>query len=348
MSVRYYDALLPVHDPGPGLGRALAGLGLPYRALASVGVPAGQIVVALVSDSAQLSGMFAANWAPAAPGREPAATLYALTRPASWYGLDGHWDRARWWSPAQQTMAVFGAGSYRLVKVCVRGMCSAVSTEDTVFLHGCALAAGAGTSRRGVVIIGSSGAGKTTLVARLLRHREFPVAVLNDDWGAISLTSGRLASTRERMLHMKSSSVRALCPGFFETAPAGAYQRDVSEPDRAARVLVWPESVYGAAWDPTATVVVEQVAVIVREPPGWLPPAQATETAWVLQSKGGAGLVHHHEAFFNGSLILVTEDDTLREKRRYGRLLDRITVSWINNCGTPDDMVTGFISAVTK
>ena len=58
------------------------------------------------------------------------------------------------------------------------------------------------------------------------------------------------------------------------------------------------------------------------------------------------GLIHHHEAFFNGSLILTTEDDELREQRRYRQLLDRTAVSWINNCGSPDALVDTFVSAV--
>jgi hypothetical protein len=347
MGISYYDALLPVREPGPGLARALAGLHLPCRAHAAIGVPEGQIVVALVSDSTRLGCMFAANWAPAETGREPDATLYALVRPAAWYGLDGRWDRARWWSRAGKTMAAFGCGTYRLVKVCIRGMCSAVSADGIVFLHGCALSVGAGTARRGVVITGSSGAGKTTLVAGLLQHPAVRVFVLNDDWGAISLTTRSTASTGERMLHMKSSSVVALRPGFFTTTPPGSYARDASEPDRAARVLVPPESVYGAAWDTTGTVV-EHVAVVVREPAGWLPPPQTSEAARVLQSQGGTGFTRHHEAFFNGSLILATGDDKAREEQRYRRLLDHTTLSWINNCTTPEDMVGSFISTIMK
>jgi len=71
---------------------------------------------------------------------------------------------------------------------------------------------------------------------------------------------------------MKMDSVLALCPGFFTSAPAGSYASDLSEQDRAARMLVSPESVYGMAWDTSGTVV-KHVAVVVREPAGWLPPA---------------------------------------------------------------------------
>ncbi len=345
MAVRYYDALLPVREPGPGLLAAVARLRLGHRVLASVRVPGGRLVVAFLSDSARLSRMFAANWAQAGIDQHPDATLYALTQPACRYGLDARWDGARWWSRDQKIMVVFGFGPYRLAKVCVRGMCSAVSRDDTLFMHGCAVSVGAGARQRGVVITGSSGAGKTTLVAGLLRQPDYSLTVLNDDWGAISLSSGDSVSTGERMLHMKSSSVLALRPGFFSSAPAGSYTRDLSEPDRAARMLVSPDSVYGPAWS-TSSMVAQHVAVVVRESPDWLPPGRGGASVRELESEGGAGSAHHHEAFFNGSLILMGEDDKLREESRFRRLLDRTTVSWINNCATPEALVGNFLSAV--
>jgi CobW/HypB/UreG, nucleotide-binding domain len=347
MVAGYYDVLLPVRESGTWLPAVAAGLRLPYRVVASVGVPAGRIVLAFVSDSARLSSMFAANWAPAGIGQRPDATLYALARPACAYGLDGRWDRARWWSRERKAMVVFGSGAYRLAKVCVRGICSAVSGDDMVFVHGCALSLGAGADRRGVMITGCSGAGKTTLVAGLLRHPGYSVTVLNDDWGAVSLARGDSVSTGEKMLHMKTGSVLALRPGFFTSASACSYSRDVSERDRAVRMLVSPESVYGAAWG-TAAMVVDHVAVVVREPADWQPPGEVGEAVSALENEGDAGLIHHHEAFFNGSLILTAEEDKLREEQRYRQLLDRATVSWVNNCGTPDALVRNFISAVMK
>ena len=347
MGVSYYDALLPACEPGVDLQDLVAGIGLPYRVLVSIGVPGGTIVLAFVSDSARLSRMFAANWAAARTGQQPDATLYALTRPACGYSLDGRWDQARWWSREHKMMVVFGFGSYRLAKVCVRGICSAVSGDDMVFIHGCALSLGAGLGRRGVVITGGSGAGKTTLVAGLLRHREYSVAVLNDDWGAVSLARGDSVSTGERMQHMKTGSVQALRPGFFASAPPGSYARDLSEQDGSARMLVSPGTVYGSAWS-TAATVVDHVAVVVREPADWVPPGWKGETVRALESEGDAGQARHNEAFFNGSLILTTEEDKLREARRYRQLLDRATVSWINNCSTPEALVGQFIYAVMK
>jgi len=348
MGLSYYDALLPVREPGPsapGLRHTLDSLRLPHRVLAAIRVPGGRIVLAFVSDSAELSRMVAANWAPAWPGQKPDATLYAMTGGAREYGLGEEWERARWWAREEKSMAVFRFGSYRLAKVCVRGICSAVGGDDVVFLHGCALSVDTGAGPHGVVVTGSSGAGKTTLVAGLLGHPEYPVTVLNDDWGPVALDSGSTSGTGEQMLHMKSASVLALRPDFFAGAPPGSYAPDVSEPDEKARVLVSPDAVYGRAWG-TQAARVTHLAVVVREPPGWQPPRRKLEALRAIESEGEVGLVHHHEAFFNGSLILTSKADALREERRFARLLRRTTVAWINNCGPPGALVDRFLSAV--
>ena len=149
------------------------------------------------------------------------------------------------------------------------------------------------------------------------------------------------------MLHMKTGSVLALRPGFFASTPAGSYSIDLSEQNQSARMLVSPQSVYGTAWSNSATAV-EHVAVVVRESADWLAPGREGGVATALESEGDAGLVHHHEAFFNGSLILTTEQDKLREERRYRKLFDRTTVSWINNCSTPEALISNFMSAIMK
>jgi hypothetical protein len=92
--------------------------------------------------------------------------------------------------------------------------------------------------------------------------------------------------------------------------------------------------------------MVEHIAVVVREPADWLPPGREGEAVTALESGGNADPARHHEAFFNGSLVLTEEQDKLREIRRYRRLLDRTTVSWINNCGTPQALAEKFMSAL--
>lgn len=346
MSVHHREVPLPVREPRGGGAGVVADLRLPYRAVASVRVPAGRIVVAFVSDSIQLTNLFVGHWAQAR-AEVPDATLYALAHPAGDYGLDDAWDEARWWSQAEKKMIVFGGGSYRLAKMCIRGICSAVSGDDMMFVHGCALSLGEDNDGRGVVVTGSSGAGKTTLVAQLLRHPEYPVTVVNDDWGAVSLNSGDLVNTGERKLHMKSRSVMALQPSFFASAPLGSYSYDFSEPDWTARVLVSPESVYRARWN-TAGAVTGHVVVIVREAPGWVPPRHGADAIKTLKTGGYSTYFQRHESFFNGSLILRTAREEAREERRYQRLLNSASLSWINNCGTPQDLLDSFVSAVTK
>ncbi len=340
MSVSYYDAIVPVRDLRGDPAVITSGLHLPHRAVGSILVPDGRVVVAFASDSASLTRMFAGNWARAEPGAEPDATLYALTRPARSYGLGAAWDGARWWSGDTRTMVVFGCGSYRLVKVCVRGICSAVSGDDVVFLHGCALALGDG-SGHGVIVTGGSGSGKTTLVARLLRREQYPVRVINDDWGAVSLRSGVSVSTGERMLHMKSASVLALSPDCLADAKRGSYLPDLTDP---ARLLMVPEAAYGTHWD-SGSVVIRHVAVIVREQAAWAPPAEPCQALDLLRN-GGPPHGPHHELFFNGSLFLGTAADGRREERRYRHLLNRAAVCWINNCETPEALADRFLAAV--
>lgn len=345
--VGYYDALLPVRKLGGDHAGLAAGLHLPHRAVASVFIPGGRIVVGFVSDSARLARMFADNWAPAGTDQEPDATLYALARPARAYGLSGPWDRARWWSPDEKTMIAFGFGSYRLAKVCIRGICSAVSADDILFLHGCVLSLSSEHVSRGVIIAGASGTGKTTLTAELLQRDDYSIRVINDDWGAVSLSSGYSANTRERKLHMKTCSVLALRPDFFTSAPRASYSYDLSESDQTARLLALPESVYGARWS-TKAAPIEHVAVIVRESPAWVPPAQKCDAVGLLRNGGYADNLQHGECYFNGSLILTTVSDGLREKQRYQRLIDHTSVSWINNSGTPEKLAESFISAIFK
>ena len=50
-------------------------------------------------------------------------------------------------------------------------------------------------------------------------------------------------------------------------------------------MLVSPESVYGTAWSSSASAV-EHVAVVVREPANWLPPAREGEAVTALESEG--------------------------------------------------------------
>ena len=90
----------------------------------------------------------------------------------------------------------------------------------------------------------------------------------------------------------------------------------------------------------------EHVAVVVREPADWLPPGRENETVRAVESEGDACLIHHHEAFFNGSLKLTTEKDKSREERRCPAASQSQNGAWINNSGRNKALVSDFISAV--
>jgi hypothetical protein len=81
---------------------------------------------------------------------------------------------------------------------------------------------------------------------------------------------------------------------------------------------------------------------------GWLPPGQSGQAVRVLGSKGDVGFMHVTRRSLNGSLILTTEDDKLREERHYWGLLDRTTISWVNNCDMPEALMGNFISAIME
>jgi ABC-type ATPase with predicted acetyltransferase domain len=95
----------------------------------------------------------------------------------------------------------------------------------------------------GVIVTGRSGAGKTTLLAELLGRPGHPSAVINDDWGAVSLSTGYAVNTGERQLHMKSASVLAMRPDFYSVVLRRSYAPDLSDPDPSARPLVAPRGV---------------------------------------------------------------------------------------------------------
>jgi hypothetical protein len=94
-------------------------------------------------------------------------------------------------------------------------------------------------------------------------------------------------------------------------------------------------------------VVVDHLVVIVRERPAWVPPRSPLD-AEALKVGSNLQAIQHHQAFLNGALLLSAIGDQLREERRYQRLLDRVAVSWINNCGSADDLATNFVAAITK
>lgn len=332
------DLPLPVRRLADDQARVSVALLDGHSRTGMVRTPAGAIVVALNTDSLRLSEFFSANWHPAPAGSAPHAIVTAFASPAQRYGLDHELDVARWWSPDRRELIVFDCDSYSVVKVCVRGVCSAVAPPDVVFVHGCALDLAVGESHRGILIMGSSGAGKTTLVASIRRQAGLRVAIVNDDWGPVHLTSGIAVSTGEPMLHMKALSVLA----FRQTAPsqlAGC----VSEGD-GTRVLIPPESVFGAG-GLADSVRLSNIIVLTRNGENHAKPNPPTAAIELLETGSYSQYYRAREPFLNGSLILLDEESRRRQRDLYTRLLSGVRVSWISNSGTKEDLVRAFLAA---
>jgi hypothetical protein len=145
---------------------------------------------------------------------------------------------------------------------------------------------------------------------------------------------------------MKTKSILALRPDFLDCVAPDAYMNDLSEDDPPTRLLVAPECVYEERWN-KRDVIIDNVVIIVREAPGWEPPqGQLPQVLKFLGHGGYDDYFRRAVPFFNGSLILRTEAELAWEVTRYERLLNRVSLSCINNCGAVDELTGAFVRAV--
>jgi D-inositol-3-phosphate glycosyltransferase len=328
--------LVAVGDPGTltPLSRVDAG-----QAVCGVTGSHRTIGVRVVSDNERLLSWYAANWPPAPPDNV-AATIYAMTGTPADYGVQAD-HHHRLWDAGQSAVALFECDSYAIVKVTVRGVCSAVRSDAELFAHGCAfevthLATG---DVRGVLLIGGSGAGKTTLVSALMADPEYRVRIVNDDWGVIDLDDATARFTGERTLHMKARSVLSFAPQqrrALSTIPT----EGSSDPDDAGmRVLIEPATVFGD--DGTADEVrLTDLVVLSRGASD----SGATPDDLLAALEAGAYSEYYQraESFFNGSLILTSDAARDRERHAFAALMTRLRTSWLWNQGSKDELNAGF------
>jgi energy-coupling factor transporter ATP-binding protein EcfA2 len=227
----------------------------------------------------------------------------------------------------------FGNESYANLKVTTRGLVSSLMIPGVVWLHGCALTIDVEGERRSVMLIGRSGAGKTTLTAALRARLPGAVKIVNDDWGALSLLSGTITYTGEQRLHMKYMSVAALRPDL-EPTPA-THQSEEFRGDRydpLPRLLISPTEVFGSDG------VVESAALsrvfLVKRGKDVLPGIRSlSQTDALSEFERGEYSEYYTgpERFFNGSLFL--HDDGLVQKARtlHAALFERFPPVSIGN-----------------
>lgn len=307
-------------------------------AMVEVRTSAEPLSVALRTDSQRLHDMFVANW-PASSRQAADYQIIALKHRPSHYRVAEHaTGSVRILQPELRQLWTFGTESYTILKISTRAACSLVPRDDLVFVHGCTLSLETPSGDTGILIMGGSGAGKTTLVSSVRQlYRTSAVRVVNDDWGSVDLDSTLAVSTGESLLHMKQASIRAFCAGYFAQGdPLGQLNGTAG-----TRLLADPRKVFGV--DGLAdSVHVDRLVLIIRRPDlpiGVLPTAVTVE---LLESGEYSAYYGSTEPYFNGSLTLVQASAAEREARRYARLIKLTHGTVVNNSGSIDDLLGAF------
>ncbi len=299
------------------------------------------IAIELRTDSEHLACFFAENWATCDSAAAPQGTLIALKEPAVSYGLPAELDGSRWFCPETRTLWWTGSEYYGNVKIGVRGLCSELAPDDLMFHHGCVLEA----HGQGLLLCGRSGAGKTTITAELLAAFD-DARVVNDDWGALSLSTGRAVSTEEQRLHMKYPSVATLAAHLQpspSTHPSENFHGDRTDPH--ARLLIRGAEVFRGRILPETRV--QHVVVLLRDASG--PPHMrllGRDDLPLLEAGSYSAFYKRHEPFLNGSLLLLRDCQRVRQRQLHTKLLETTRCIVVNNSGSPQE-IAGLITAHT-
>ncbi len=294
---------------------------------------ANPIVLELYTDSIHLAEFFSANWPSDRSMAKPHAKIIALKQSARFYGLPNELDKSRWFCPKSQQVWMFDKEYYGNLKITVRGLCSEFAPFEEMFLHGCSVS----INEQGVVLAGMSGAGKTTLTSALRCKFGQNIRIVNDDWGAFSLTKGSLRFTGEHHLHMKYPSVRKIAPNLVispNTHPSENFQDDVEDP--RARLLISPAGVYGKDYlqDEAAMKLFVVVLRNLSEAASFrqIKPDDVS----IIENGQYSAFYNRTEWFLNGSLFLLDDNRRERIRKQHQALLARYFCITLNNSADPN------------
>lgn len=311
----------------------------------SVAVPGGCFGVTLYTDSAHLREFFVANWGGhhRSPILQPELMIVALSgRGATSLGeLE---PGVRHVNVARTMIASVGNEYYGNIKISVRGLCSAAARamRRGGFLHGASMV----LDGTGLVIGGTSGAGKTTITKVLLDSLPGAVRVVNDDWGWADHEQRSLQFTGEPYLHMKYRSVRTLAPGLALTPDrytSENYGGDASDPH--ARLLIPRDVVFAGA---TVDAAIFGAYVVLQRDTSrpFFARTLGPDDVGLLEVAEYSAFYERHERFLDGSLLLISDADVDAERQRFRELLSRVPSLLVNNVGTPAEAARAVVAHV--
>ncbi|MFG1797784.1 hypothetical protein [Nocardia sp. NPDC049149] len=308
------------------------------RSYARIDHPDGYVVVELLTDSPHLTAFFTGNWARASQSQRGTvqARIVALRGDAISYDLPASLDGSRWFSRKTNSALYLGNSSYTNLKITVRGLLAAIKNDTVMWVHGCTLSIRDNDEDYGILLLGRSGAGKTTITSKIRQLLGDHVRVVNDDYGAVSLATQEVAFTGERRLHMKYMSVATLASQLHPT-PATHWSEDFNGDrfDATARLLIDPSEVFGPRGFKVRSNL-RSIVVVGRDVARMSSDMSAADILDLVVNGEFSEYYGAPERFFNGSLFLLGETDVRTHRAKYQQLFDNVGVHFVNNVESSD------------
>ncbi len=301
----------------------------------SVATFSANIKVKLYSDSAHLRQFFAHNWGKTLTSNETSLgdVCVVALRSDLVDGAPEILPGRRYVDPERRIIVSVGSEYYGNVKVSVRGLCSSLVRRKNCggFLHGASM----NVDGAGIVVCGTSGAGKTTATRALMDFYPDGIRIINDDWGWADHETATIAFTGEPRIHMKYRSVRAIAP-HLRPSPACYLSENFegNEEDPHARLLIRREEVFESGVSDSSSF--DGLIVILRdESKAFFTRPMEVSDLDLLEIAEYSAFYDRHERFMDGSLLLVDQADLDSERHRFRLLLENIPAVLVNNVASP-------------
>jgi hypothetical protein len=289
-----------------------------------------ELRIGLDTDSAHLAIFFKQNWPqrPSVPEPLDGHIILARATTAGDAAPTGE-PPAIVVSPDVRRAQIPGREYYTKVKTTLRAICSALAPPHEIFLHGCTL----DVDGIGLMICGESGAGKTTLARAIMAQAG--AAIVNDDWGPLSLIDFTATYTGEARLHMKYRTVSSMRPELAINPNRYASEDFRGDPqDPRARLMIPRGDVFGAHRIADTTCV-RHVLFISRNDPSasFARPLSLKDAAVLARQDHTPSIIR--SSYLDAASLLDHPRVAAQQAQRHQRLLASGHCVAINSHGDP-------------